>query len=529
MLERVLAILRWVPLVGGAAYGTVMAVNLRAIVFQLYWNSDLVSPVVLAESWAALPVPKTMALSAQPTLTTIGAMVLTSSLPGHRTVWALATYALVLAGVALLAATSWRLAGRWAGLMTLTIAGCVAAPLMQVVVPPANHSVTLFNTIVLAALTAFVYRRDRLPSSALLLACAVLIGIITGMNAASDGLLVVTGVLPLVIVALTMLALHPGRRSLSLAGLAAITAVVAVVSDVAFGRLMRVAGFLVPPGDAATLASAGSVGRNVRLLGRVLLQIANADFLHEQGGLLRGTEFVLVVGAIIGLAVVGFRPLVMWRAARGSDAGERGGEVAYTIFWAVAVGTMMAAFVLSNVPAGLSAVRYTATIFVGVAGTVPLWARHRRARQLGVAAGGVLFCVTSAILLDRAVAQQQFRPTHTLDMPQVIAFLEQRGLSYGYSTYWDANAVTWKSDGQVTIRAAAEVPGGVTRFTPNSIDAWYAGDRPGPSFLLVDPDQEFMNGPPSESLGRPSEVDRVGRFVIYVYPDDVARRFRPDR
>ena len=58
-----------------------------------------------------------------------------------------------------------------------------------------------------------------------------------------------------------------------------------------------------------------------------------------------------------------------------------------------------------------------------------------------------------------------------------------------------------------------------------TIASWYAR-RPGPSFLIVDPPQGLSSRPPS-TLGRPSEVDRIGPEVtVYLYPRDIAPLIR---
>jgi hypothetical protein len=54
-----------------------------------------------------------------------------------------------------------------------------------------------------------------------------------------------------------------------------------------------------------------------------------------------------------------------------------------------------------------------------------------------------------------------------------------------------------------------------------TIGSWYE-ERPGPSFLIVDPSAGLWRKPPA-TLGRPSRVHRLGSGVtVYVYPHDLA-------
>jgi hypothetical protein len=65
--------------------------------------------------------------------------------------------------------------------------------------------------------------------------------------------------------------------------------------------------------------------------------------------------------------------------------------------------------------------------------------------------------------------------------------------------------------------------GALCRMPFFTIDSWYE-ERPGPSFLIVDPPQGLAFDPPS-SFGRPSSTFDVGpEMRVYVYPYDLARR-----
>jgi hypothetical protein len=61
-----------------------------------------------------------------------------------------------------------------------------------------------------------------------------------------------------------------------------------------------------------------------------------------------------------------------------------------------------------------------------------------------------------------------------------------------------------------------------------TIDSWYE-ERPGSSFLIVDPAAGLSSEPP-RSYGRPSRIHRLRDGVtVYVYPYDIARHIRGRR
>ena len=71
--------------------------------------------------------------------------------------------------------------------------------------------------------------------------------------------------------------------------------------------------------------------------------------------------------------------------------------------------------------------------------------------------------------------------------------------------------VTW--DGQV----------GFCRYRWNTIDSWFE-ERPGPTFLIVDPTTPFMTARP-DFAGSAGEVHRFGPLTAYVFDYDIARYF----
>ena len=69
-------------------------------------------------------------------------------------------------------------------------------------------------------------------------------------------------------------------------------------------------------------------------------------------------------------------------------------------------------------------------------------------------------------------------------------FLEDEGLTYGYSTFWQANAITLISDSEVKVRDVNIDDYGVTARIYQSSKEWYK-DQPGQKeyFLLVNPNE----------------------------------------
>jgi hypothetical protein len=354
-------------------------------------------------------------------------------------------------------------------------------------------------------------------------------GAVTGITLASDLLVGLVGVVPFLVAPLLLLALRRGRREAVLAGWAVALVAVAVTTAYGLTRLMRHWGFHVPDGVPGGLASLDQARRNAGILVTQLLELGNANLVAQPLGPALVPMAVLAMAVVGGLAVVLLRPAALARASAARAPGRPGtdAELVYVVFWAVSVGLLLVAFVGSTVPVNNTAVRYLGAVFAAVAACVPLAARSSPARRRGIALAVALFCAASAWSVHDRTQREAFRLPHTKDLPQVIALLDARGLRRGYSTYWDANAVTWQTGGRIQIAAVVENPTDVAPFRPNSIDAWYDGTAPEPTFFLVDPDPLVMAAPPGDRLPPPDEIIPVGRFTVLVYRDDIAARFAP--
>ena len=113
--------------------------------------------------------------------------------------------------------------------------------------------------------------------------------------------------------------------------------------------------------------------------------------------------------------------------------------------------------------------------------------------------------------------------------PEIIRVLRREGLTRGYAPFWDAQSLTWQSGMRLLVAPVhtCHPPRGRDLCRDNffTIDSWY-DERPGPSFLIVDPAGGLWTKPP-HALGRPTEAHHFGSNVtVYVYPYDIARQIR---
>ena len=226
--------IEWLPALSAVAYVVLVAVRFPALVRALYWDSDAAGAFVLGEllpGHGAVEIPRFGFWTSQWWL------LATRELPGHERVWEATGYVFALVTVAFVGWATWRVAGRWAGL-TAAAAVVVVGPRALTSLLTVNfHTSTPFTAAVLAAYLV-VFARSR---SWVL---AVAVGLLAGVNAASDPLLWIAGIAPFALGA-GVLILATKRRDV--AGRAAVVLGVIAASFVATDRVMSSLGFHIIP------------------------------------------------------------------------------------------------------------------------------------------------------------------------------------------------------------------------------------------------------------------------------------------
>ena len=200
-------------------------------------------------------------------------------------------------------------------------------------------------------------------------------------------------------------------------------------------------------------------------------------------------------------------------------------------FWSASAVFLIAAFLFSDVPSDFleNSARYLIPMFYVAVATVPLWAAANPRRLAIVAVPVAVFILGNAAAVEGDARSSAFENSFSVDVPDLIAFLEARGLTYGYAAYDEASPISVKSDFRLQLRPVTELftsadeqcAQSICPYAYNSVSDWYGG-RAGPSFIVVDPEMVRLGQAPPDTLDTPVEVLHQGRFTIYVFPDDVA-------
>lgn len=517
-LERLLRAARFLPIAAALVYLSVLVRRMPDIVSQLSWNADYVSQMAIAD-WVG-----TSGLPHRAVVIQLGYFwfdLLTFPIPFHQIVWEYSPSAMAVLTLGAIAWTAWRLAGPFAALLSTAI-GVGASPLvLSTEVAQAYHGTTWFGCALLATFGCWVLTtRVNRP---VLIAVSIAFGILIGFDTASDPLLGPAGDAPLAAAMLVAWRARPcevTRRHVAAGAVMGLTAVLAAGAMVLGGRAL---GFTssFPRGLTHFVPPQHFMG-NLRQLITGWFEVAGNEGGNPLGILV---GFMLVAGVLV--------PMVwLIRALRGNTPAPL---LATITFWSASALFVAGAFLFSDIPADFveTSARYLVSFFFVAAATVPLWVGARTVRAALVAAPAAFLILANAASVDHDARAGAFEPFFSFGLDAPIVFLESHGLWHGYAAYDEASPISLKTDFSMHVYPATETfvtfgdtcgpppAGSICPYAYNSVSDWYSADR-GPTFILVDPYMVRLNQPPPAALDQAIAIYQVGRFTIFVYPDDVA-------
>ena len=508
-------LLRWLPPAAGLVYTFVLLRRLPGIVDQLTWNADYVSVMALAQSIGS------GGKTGHAIIVQIGYFwfdLAVLPLPFHKLLWLYAPYAMALLALVLLTWVSARLGGRFAALLTAALGLAASPQVLSTQAVDSYHGTTWFGTALLAAFLCWLLtsRPGRIAALAVALAVALLVGFAT----ASDPLLGPTGDAPFV--AALLLVWLARRKDVEKRALVTGLGVLAGAGLVAIGIVLtdRVLGYTSSfPRGLTHFVPREHLAPHVQQLASGLFEVAGMPHGGSAAGVVLG--LLLVAGVLLPMVwLVG--------SVRGTMPAPLLGVIA---FWSASAVFLAAAFVLSDVPSDFleNSARYLVSMFFVAVATVPLWAAQDPRRLAAIAVPASVFILGNAASVEQDASTGWFENSFSVQLPQVISFLELQGFTHGYAAYDEASPMTLKSDFHLLIRPVTDQFASddekcaqpICPYPYNSVSDWYRGVS-GPTFIIVDPEMVRLGQPPPDTLDRSVDVLHAGRFAIYVYADDVA-------
>ena len=529
--RSVLRYWRWSALPFGVLYLILLAVQFRGLLTNVNLDADAVSAPVIGQLFGSAGPHASVVLGEFAWYATLLFELATKWLPLHREIWEATPYLMALAGVALAAWSVWQLAGRFAASLTAVLLICAAPGTLRLLLSMTQHAPDWFCLALLAALLVLLERRATTLRPTVLVAVAVVVGTIVGVNAASDLLVVIAGLAPFTVAVLATYVLVRGPDSLralqAALGTLVVTGIAWVITDVVMNGL----NVIPEPGlSTTTLAGASQIATNFKLWWHSIAVLGNGDYFGRDPSFTSGLAVVcaaLSIGAVVALPVVIWRELrvrASTRAARMAPA-----RLAFIVFWCSSAVLLSVAFLLSATPVDIHADRYLVGLIYAAAAVIPVIAAGRPATRAVALVCTCIFALGGVISMAQGTVARNVSGFPSVAVADQIAGLAARNdLKFGYSGYWDAAPITWASHLRVEVFpvSVCDRNARLCPFDLHYISSWYTPRSGIRSFLLTDPALALVSAP-TPDLGPPSAVYHVGGITMYVYPYDVATKIVP--
>ena len=516
MLRRLL----WIPALAGPIALLLVLTQFDRFVAAVRWNSDAVATALVAEDLANGVGGHTV-LGDVSSLSTLLAFRWTEWPPAHRALWGAMPYALTLVGIALLALVSYWLAGRWAAAITASIALAVSADVLFTQIAPAFRATTWFS---IALLLLFVVALARgTARGPWLTAAAIGTGLITGLNAASDPLLVLIGVIPFAIALVPVVVLSTQRRSLAAPVMAFIVG--AVVAVTAAFVAMSALDLSTHKAGGAYLARARGdlVATHVHQYWDNILALAGTT---DGPGTVRWWAVPAAMALVATLIAI---PVMAVRSVRARTVPPA--VTAFLAFWSAVVVLLTVGFVVSGTPNGLGGVatdRYLVPLVIAAASVLPvLTASPIQARTVGAIGATVLVIPGLVTLATADMAVRREAQPQAREAAAIAAWLTTHGATTGYSDYFTALALTYNTPLTVRTIEACKPPSAqvLCRGVINTRDAWYASDRRRRTFIILNAGnangRALAAALPTAHLPHPIAHARFADIRVLLYPGDL--------
>jgi hypothetical protein len=503
-----------------------LLVSFGATVDVIYSNADIVSAPVIGELFPDAPDSAVTTLGFLPWYSTLWFELATRWLPFHRVLWEVGPWLASIAGIALVAWSTAKVAGRWAGWLVGFALVCAGDRLLTIQFASDLHGATAVSVCVLDAfLVLLVLRAGRIGKTPTHVCSCVLVAAFAAAGLASDDLFYFAGFVPFVFAGLAQLWWQPpavGRRiALSVVAIAALAiAGSRVAIEAMHAHHVYAARYPI------TYVTWSDILQHATQFVQSLAGLFNGDFGGSDVGARSLLAFACALVVASGVVVAWYQGRDQLRRARDRVAAGATRE-AHITFWLLALTLPAAAFVLSSQGAAGKG-RYLVSCGYGmvVLGAVALSRMGFAARAAGVVAACIVVTGSVVAAAARDLERQSVFPTRAF--ARILeTFVGGEGLKYGYAAYWDAAPLTWDLHGRVQVYPVerCDMPPGLCRVSAHEIDSWYEARGLTRTFLLVDP----VFGPPApgKRLGNPAEVVSIARYTIYVYDYDLAANVGP--
>jgi hypothetical protein len=302
---------KWVFLPVAFVYIAIVAAYFAHIVASVAANADSSSVQVVTELYAHR-AGGTVYLSTLPWYSTLFFGLATEWLPAHRLIWDDTPFLIGLLAIGLMAWTTSRLAGRWAATVTAVLMVCASPLMFEQMFWLDNHMTSYYSLALLAAYMVLLEERVDSLSTVFLVTSILVIGVIVGVNLASDDLLLISGPVPLLLAAAIAWYLRPTARAARAMGVLVLLMAVVAVSAICTLLIVHSAG-IIPRTVPIDFVTSEQVVTNFTWWWESIALLGNGSFFGEA---ITATTALAAICAAMSICLLFLIPRFTWRHLR---------------------------------------------------------------------------------------------------------------------------------------------------------------------------------------------------------------------
>jgi hypothetical protein len=514
---------KFIPLAAALIAFSVTVLRLPTLLDATFRFSDAPELAAIAHAIQSGHGPQNL-----PTQTSLAVVLLDQAiygLPFHRFLELATGPVLSLLSFLIMVRTAFLAAGRRAAVGTTLILLVLPPVVLWPLLFPDNHITTVLGAALLAWFVVRSSRvRTRFPLSATL-------GLLLGILFISDPQLLVVGIIPFIVCVFLQL-----KRRANFGVRPHVILLLSMGVGIVAGRaIMAAEGITYIQIGLAPATS--NIPSSLSKAFKGVLLATNGAWYGDLLTIVFIPAFLLVIAIIVALLVLAsqtIRTLLSTTVAQPEPQ-----LLLYKSFWILSASGLLAAFAILGYGSDDDyQIHYLMPLYLAVAALLPvaklLW---NRKFMFVVPALFSIFALNIAFrtaTIDPSNFNRHLSPASNIDP---LPTLESHHLTYGYSGYWEAYDLTWRSNETIAVwpySAGSKACDGMTAsFCPYSFapQGEFKGKHSGPSFILTPGAGGtcLPSMPPESVFGTPIAVYRHGPYTISVYDYDVASRFTADK
>lgn len=445
----------------------------------------------------------------------------TGWLPAHHQIWDVGPYGIALCSIAVMGWTAWRVGGRGAACVTAVLLLCASPTMLGQMLWLNNHMTSYYALALLAAYLVFLESHAASLSKPALSLGALVVGVLVGVNMASDFLLVLVGPTSLMLAVIVAWRLAPSAVSARALAWSIVAVAVMSVTTVVTLAAMHSAQIYQAPFKLA-FATTESIVANFRDWWESVAVLGNGSFFGAALSISSALSAIcagLTVLSVVLIPRFAWKSLERWRKEREQVDPKLS---AYVVFWAMSCTLLSLAFIFSSAPEALDTTRYLNGVVFAAAAIVPLWMARGSLTRIAIVAGTFVYCLTSinGVLRSGMIDEPTKGPTPEVAR-QVAEAAESMHATQGYAVYWAAAPLTWFSHSRV--RAYPFFGCGTNEMCPpgvNLMASWYELPPRERTFLISEAELRF---PPRPEFGPPIAIYHFGTITMTVFEHNIGQ------